>query len=66
MTKLAEQRESLTRTFAIDTFNNERNKDFFEEISLSDQILDLSPLLMRKLVELTDSRIQPSCICQDC
>ena len=28
--KLAERRESLTRTFAIDTFNNERHKGFFE------------------------------------
>ena len=28
--KLAELRESLTRTFAIDTFNNERHKDLFE------------------------------------
>ena len=27
--KLAERRESLTRTFAIDTFNNERHKVFF-------------------------------------
>ena len=29
--KLAKRRESLSRTFAIDTFNNERHKDFFEK-----------------------------------
>ena len=29
--KLSERRESLTKTFAIDTFNSERHKDFFEE-----------------------------------
>ena len=64
--KLVVRRESLSRKFAIDTFNNERHKDFFEKKAMSDQMLDLSPLFMRKHAELTDSRIQPSRICQDC
>ena len=63
---LAVRRESLSRKFAIDTFNNVRHKDFFVKKAMSDQMLDLNPLFKRKLVELTDSGIQPSHICQDC
>ena len=64
--KLADRRESLTKTFAIDTYKNELHEGFFEKKNtMSDQVQDLSPLSKRKPVELTDTRIMPFHICQD-
>ena len=63
--KLAERRESLTRTFAIDTFNNERHKGFFELNNNVRPNARSKAVIQEKLVELTDSSIPISHICQD-
>ena len=64
--KLADRRESLTKTFAIDTFKNEIHEGFFEKNTISNRVQVLRSLSRQKLVELTDTRIPPFHICQDC
>ena len=63
--KLAELRESLTRTFVIDTFNKERPKDFFEKKNNVRPNARFKPDIQEELIKLTYSRIQPFHICQD-